>query len=100
MKEAIIFGCGGIGTLTYNIINQKYKVRAWVDNNKELWGKKKNDIEILSPDEMRVLTEQKEYIIFVAVTFDEFPIECATLSNFKYAVEFFIGLPLNVVGAS
>ena len=48
-KKCIIFGCGQIGTAAYLKLKSIYDILAWSDNNKELWGQKKNDVLIIPP---------------------------------------------------
>ena len=67
MKKAIIFGCGAIGTNTFLKIKEMYNVIAWSDNNEKLWGKQKEGIEIINPQNISVYIGGEEVIIFVAV---------------------------------
>ncbi len=68
MDKAIIFGCGYAGEGAYCKLCDMYEIIAWVDNNTNLWGKKKEGIEIISPLKMyELLQKNKEVTLFVAV---------------------------------
>lgn len=55
MRECVIFGCGRYGDSAYNILKNKYSIIYWTDNNSKLWGKKKNNIEIIEPDKLSLI---------------------------------------------
>ena len=62
--DCIIFGCGDIGLATFNKVKDFFNVVAWSDNNKYLWGKTKNDVEIIEPNR---ISEYTDAIILIAV---------------------------------
>lgn len=71
MKNALIFGCGDIGTRTYFTLKDAYNVIGWVDNKKELWGTEKFEIPVLSPEKIKDLINEKNAELFVAVVKSE-----------------------------
>lgn len=53
-KKVFIFGCGNYGYRAYkDLIDFNIKITAFLDNNKELWGKTFEDIIIQSPGYLR-----------------------------------------------
>ncbi len=67
MKNAIIFGCGKIGTATYKKLKNQYCILAWSDNNGALWESKKEGIPIVQPIEIPELLKKENADVFVAV---------------------------------
>lgn len=63
-SKVVIFGCGGYGYSTYRwLTKNNYSVLAYLDNDKELWRKKVNNIIIDSPDNASSFGEDVKYII-------------------------------------
>lgn len=68
MDKAIVFGCGYAGEGAYCKLSEIYEIIAWTDNNASLWGKKKEGIGIIAPQEMyELLRENKDITLFVAI---------------------------------
>ncbi len=60
----IIFGCGSYGIEVYNkLIENGYYIYAFMDNNKELWGKQIDGIDVISPQSAKIMSDDICYII-------------------------------------
>ncbi len=60
----IIWGCGYYGYGAYKWLKkQGYGIRAFMDNNKELWGKTVNGIVVEPPDSIVTLDEGAKYLV-------------------------------------
>lgn len=70
MKDkCLIFGCGAVGKVAYNKLNQIYNILAYIDNNKKLWGNSMNKTSIISPtDAKQILNDNEDIVIIIAVT--------------------------------
>lgn len=62
----ILFGSGKIGKRTKKILEKSGRnVVAWCDNNKQLWGNKIEEIQVVSPGELVTLYSKETVIITV-----------------------------------
>ncbi len=62
--DIIIFGCGAYGMEAYNnIIKRGFKIKAFMDNNNALWGKRIQGINVINPQEVCKLPDDVGYII-------------------------------------
>lgn len=62
--NAVIFGAGHLGTVAffyYRALN--WNILSYVDNNQELWGRRKNGLYICSP---KILEEELEITVIIA----------------------------------
>ena len=73
-ENVLIFGCGDSGIMTKNALQQeqrgKYRVIAFADDNANRWGKKLQDIPILSPNkalDVGWLTQNNIELVVIAI---------------------------------
>ncbi len=60
----IIWGCGYYGYGAYKWLKkQRYDIKAFMDNNKALWGKTVNGIAVEPPANVETLTEGTKYLV-------------------------------------
>ena len=64
-KKCMIFGCGAVGKVAYNKLNQIYNILAYIDNNKELWGNSMNKTSIISPTDAKQIHDDNEDIVII-----------------------------------
>ncbi len=63
-KNIIIFGCGNFGVFAYRWANNLgYSIKAFMDNDREKWGKKIDDVIILNPENIKEQEESTKYIV-------------------------------------
>lgn len=61
MRKVFIFGAGGTGQRVRELLENRYEIIGYVDNDSTKWGKELNGIRIFSPP---VLKEGKyDYIV-------------------------------------
>lgn len=53
-KEIILFGAGVIGERTWGNLKEYYKIKAYADNDKSLWGKTLHGISIIPPENIKM----------------------------------------------
>lgn len=53
MQNAIIFGAGGTGRKVLEAVNNKYSIKAFLDNDKTKWGEIIQGIEVHNPEDIR-----------------------------------------------
>ena len=69
MKKIICFGAGKIGTKVSSLLNGcGIGIYCYIDNNKDLWNKKKDGIPICSPD---ILSDQNDFEVLITCKNDE-----------------------------
>lgn len=67
MEKVILFGCGSLGVNTYHKLKNRYHIQAFIDNDKNKWGKQVEGLEVISVD---TLPEYKDkYKIIIASTY-------------------------------
>lgn len=67
MDKCIIFGCGNIGTAAYRKLIDIYEIVGWCDNNQLLWGKEKDGVMILSPEDMKSKCKKENISVIIAI---------------------------------
>lgn len=71
-QEILIFGSGNMGKLVRSYMEQIGKtVTAYMDNNKELWGKTESRLLIMDPEQAAALYPDAVYIIANASAYEE-----------------------------
>ena len=63
MKKVVLFGASKMGEIAYKKLKDKYEIIAFVDNDKNKWGKKLKNIEIVEPNKLLLLKDYVEIII-------------------------------------
>lgn len=66
MNRVIIFGASESSKNLYRLIEEKYDIIAYTDNDKEKWGKKMGGLPIIPPTE--VLKMKWDEIIVASIT--------------------------------
>lgn len=62
-KKVYIFGAGNLGEIICKYLFEKKIIpEAYLDNNSKLWGMKKNDIKIVSPQEV-IVTQNTIFVV-------------------------------------
>lgn len=69
MQEIMIFGASNMGKSAYYALKSKYKVLYFTDNNKELWQKRFDGIEIIPPYRLKELSNNE--IIIASIYYKE-----------------------------
>ena len=65
-KECVMFGAGKMGAELYEMIIEQYDVIAYSDNNSKVWGTSLHDVPIVSPNELRSLTQKGTVDVIVS----------------------------------
>jgi len=68
-QKCVIFGAGAQGTIVYGRLSYVFDIVAYSDNNNQSWGKQKNGVTIIPPDELPALIEKTGATIFIANKF-------------------------------
>jgi hypothetical protein len=50
MEEIVLFGASKLGEIAFEHLKNKYNIIAFIDNDKNKWGKNINEIEVLNPE--------------------------------------------------
>lgn len=66
-KDCMVFGAGFAGMNYFAIINERYHVLAYVDNDPDLWGETVMSLPVISPEEMRRRAEDEDFDIVICV---------------------------------
>lgn len=53
-KEIILFGAGVIGERTWNNLKNHYQIKAYADNDENLWGKTLHGVSIIPPEKIKM----------------------------------------------
>lgn len=67
MKKCIIFGCGNIGKASYKKLKDYYEIVAWSDNDQSLYGQEIDDISIIRPSDIPLLSQKYDLDVFVSM---------------------------------
>ncbi len=71
-KDVIVFGSGNFAERFLALYKKDYNVKFIVDNNSDKWGKKLENVEIVSPENLEKLTNNYRIIIciknYIAIT--------------------------------
>lgn len=68
-QNIVLYGAGGIGNMTYNILKEKgFKVCYFIDDNENKWGTNIDGIEIISRKEIK---KKDKFMIIICVPFPE-----------------------------
>ncbi|MFJ7921360.1 class I SAM-dependent methyltransferase [Lysinibacillus fusiformis] len=63
MKQIVLFGASKLGEIAFDLLNSEYQIIYYCDNNSDIWGKRLNNIEILSPSRLKEIKGNYEVII-------------------------------------
>lgn len=63
MENIILFGASQLGKIAYSCLKDRYNVIKFVDNDRNKWGKKLCEVEIVSPDYLYSLKENSFVVI-------------------------------------
>jgi len=66
-NKCIIFGCGGIGRIAYKKLCLYYDVVAYSDNNSNYWGDMCNDVQVISPNDLKDYLNKGDTDIYVCM---------------------------------
>lgn len=69
-KKIIIFGASGSGSKIFKNL-KKFDVVAFCDNNASKWGNKKENLPIISPEELKKIYDADSYLIQIASTYEQ-----------------------------
>ena len=61
-RKAVIFGAGEWGNIAFFYYKEKCNIEYYIDNDKEIWGKRLNNLEICSPN----ILNKDEYTVIIA----------------------------------
>lgn len=85
-QNIVLYGAGGIGNMTYNILAEKgCKVCYFIDDDESKWGGNINGIEIIPLKEIK---KQDEFIIIVCVPCPEYVYKKLIDEKFKNVYNF------------
>lgn len=63
-KNILLFGASTLGEIAHkSLINKKYNIVGYIDNDKSKWGKKINGLLVNSPKDINLITKDFEIII-------------------------------------
>ena len=67
-KNIVLFGCGNIAEKTARILTEN-KIKAIVDNASNVWGQTQLDIELTSPDYLKM--KKNSFVLICTTSFVE-----------------------------
>lgn len=72
-RRMVVFGAGRFGRLVHSLIENHYpgKVAAYCDNNRELWGKRQQGIQIYAPETAVKQFDGCVFVISISVGADD-----------------------------
>lgn len=56
VKNIVLFGASKLGMLAYHILKDSYNILYYCDNDSEKWGKRVSGVEVISPTQLKKLT--------------------------------------------
>lgn len=92
-QKAIIFGCGYQGRICLAMLEEKYDIIAYSDNNKNLWGTKIvgtiDGYSVVPPTEIRRLIGDNGIVVICSQQYyDEIARQLETMGVTKYCIAF------------